>query len=239
MTAPATAITLPEVRLPAAFISEFAMDGRTPMRALSDEMIVAGARELSRHFHSMLELGSGGDYYKAMLAGIMPVSTSNIVPGAADHVLDMTALALPDASQPLLMSAFAIEHFFEVDRSISEAARVLQPGGAYFLVAPFLYYYHAAPDDYFRFTGSALRALADKHGLVTESTVSLGDRWLMFAEFLHEKAVLGSSHGPLARFAMRMLALPMLAFSVLRGRPDSRFAMGYAVLLRKPLEDRG
>jgi SAM-dependent methyltransferase len=148
----------------------------------------------------------------------------------------MTALDLPDSSVPLLMSAFAIEHFFEVDRSIAEAARVLQPGGAYFLVAPFLYYYHAAPDDYFRFTAPALKALGEKHGLVAESSVPLGDRWLMFAEFLHEKAILGSRHGGGVRFMMRMLALPMLAFSVLRGQADSRFAMGYAVLLRKPWE---
>jgi SAM-dependent methyltransferase len=171
-----------------------------------------------------------------MLAEIMPVQTSNLVEGAADRVLDMTALDLPDASVPLLMSAFAIEHFFEVDRSMAEAARVLQPGGAYFLIAPFLYYYHAAPDDYFRFTAPALKAMGEKHGLAAESTVTLGDRWLMFAEFLHEKEVLGSRHGRFGCLMLRLLALPMLAYSVLRGRPDSRFAMGYAVLLRKPAE---
>lgn len=235
MTTPYPPIALPQVRLPANFIIEFAFDGRTPMRALSDKMIVAGAKELSYQFPSMLELGSGGNYYKMMLKDILPVTTSNIICGA-DKVLDMTALALPDASQPLLMSAFAIEHFFDIDQSISEAARVLQPGGVYFLIAPFLYYYHAAPDDYFRFTGSALRALGEKHGLITESVVSLGDRWLMFAEFLHEKSVLGSKYNWLNRAALRLLALPMLAFSVLRGKHDNRFAMGYAVILRKPME---
>ena len=145
----------------------------------------------------------------------------------------MTDLALPASSQGLLMSAFAIEHFFEIEKSFSEASRVLREGGVYFLIAPFLYYYHAAPDDYFRFTNSALKALAKKHGLDVESEVALGDRWLMMCEFMHEKVVLGSRYGTVARLCFRLAALPMLLVSLLRGKSDPRFAMGFAVALRK------
>lgn len=215
-----------------SYLWEFMRDGRTPMRALSDQAILLYAHRLSQSVSEVVELGSAGDYYKRRLAGILPVRTSNIVDGY-DLKLDMTNLEFPSESVEALMSFYAIEHVVDYEASFREAHRILNYGGYYLLIAPFIYYYHAAPDDYFRFTSSALKVLADKHCFKVVDLQPLGDRGLLFAEFLHEKAIMGSRRSVLGRLLLRILAMPFLARSILRGRHDTRFAMGYACLFQK------
>ena len=223
---------VPPIRLSWRFALEFLADGRTPQRALADAAIVAFARAIQGEVSEMIELGAGGFFYRDMLRGIVPVKTSNMFAGF-DLVIDMTSIALPDQSVEAFLSCFAFEHVFEFERSFSEVARTLKPGGYYLLVVPFLYFYHAAPDDYFRYTQSALVRLSEKHGLDVVHYVPLGDRPLLFAEFFHEKIVLGSKYGWLARTLLRLLALPFLVVTIARNHPDPRFAGGHALLLRR------
>lgn len=214
--------------LPRSFLREFLLDGRTPARAMTDEAMrtllpaLEGAGRI-------IELGAGGDYYKAYASPGQAYLTSNLVPGG-DLVLDMTRLDLADDSIEALVSVFALEHVYDYAQSIREQCRVLAPGGRMLLVVPFLYYYHAAPDDYFRFTASALdHLLAPTEVLVRQP---IGGRWLLFAEFLHEKKVMGSQLGFAARLALRLLALPFLAAGL--REHDARHAMAFAYLCQKP-----
>ena len=59
-------------------------------------------------------------------------------------------------------------------------------------------------------------------------------RWLLFSEFLHEKVIMGSKMGFLARLALRLFALPFLAVGL--KTHDSRYAFGYAYLCEKETE---
>ncbi|PJE59825.1 MAG: hypothetical protein COU85_01635 [Candidatus Portnoybacteria bacterium CG10_big_fil_rev_8_21_14_0_10_44_7] len=52
-----------------------------------------------------------------------------------------------------------LEHIFDHCHVISEAARVLKPGGRLLGTVPFLGSVHADPDDYFRYTKSTLSRL--------------------------------------------------------------------------------
>lgn len=223
---------VPHIRLSTRYIFEFLRDGRTPMRAISDEAVDLYARSLAESVDEIIELGSAGDYYKIRLADIIPVRTSNIAEGY-DLRLDMTALDLATNSVGAIMSFYAIEHVFDYGAAFDEANRVLRVDGYYLMIAPFIYYYHAAPDDYFRFTASALRELAIKHKFEISDLRPIGDRSLMFTEFLHEKPIMGSAKSALVRFLLRLLAMPFLVYSVLKSRHDDRFPMGYVCLLRK------
>lgn len=216
--------------LPISFLWEFLRDGRTPVRAISDATMQTLLPGLGGP-GTIIELGSGGDYYKNFVPKGQRYQTSNLTPGC-DARLDMTRLDLADNSVDALVSVFALEHVYDFEAVFSEHLRVLKPGGRLLLVVPFLYYYHAAPDDFFRFSASALdRLLAPFNILVRQP---LGGRWLLFAEFLHEKLVMGSRMGFLARLALRCVALPFLAAGL--KSHDAQFASGFAYLCEKRSE---
>jgi SAM-dependent methyltransferase len=213
--------------LPWSFLWEFLLDGRTPARAMSDAAMRALLPAVGGP-GQIIELGAAGDYYRNFVPPGQRYLTSNLAPGC-DVQLDMTRLELDDNSVDALVSVFALEHLYDFDAVFAEQQRVLKPGGRLLLVAPFLYYYHAAPDDFFRFSASALdRLLAPLDVLVRQP---LGGRWLLFAEFLHEKVIMGSRMGFFARLALRFVALPFLAAGL--NAHDSRYAFGFAYLCEK------
>ena len=209
------------------FLWEFVRDGRTPARAMTDEVMKAMLPALEGS-GVIIELGAGGDYYKSFVREGQQYMTSNLVTGS-DIVLDMTNLDLPSESVDALVSVFALEHLFDFKSVFDEQYRVLRPGGRLLLVVPFMYYYHAAPDDYFRFSESSLDQLLTPYNILRRQP--LGGRWLLFAELLHEKVVMGSTRNCLARFALRILALPFLAFSLKQHNP--KYAVGFAYLCEK------
>jgi SAM-dependent methyltransferase len=49
-----------------------------------------------------------------------------------------------------------LEHVFNFQNIINESFRILKPGGKFIGATPFLFNIHGSPDDYFRYTGSAL-----------------------------------------------------------------------------------
>jgi len=213
--------------LPIRFLMEFIADGRTPARAMTDETMrnflpaLEGANRI-------IELGAAGNYYKNFAANRENYVTSNLGEGC-DIKLDMTNLDLPDDSVDALVSVFALEHVYDFPSVFQEQYRVLKPGGRILLAVPFLYYYHAAPDDFFRFTESALDKLLDP--LTILSKQAIGNRWLLFSELLHEKVVMGSKRKPLGRLILRMIALPFLARAL--NRHDPQYALGFVYLCEK------
>lgn len=216
--------------LPSSFLWEFLRDGRTPARAMSDVAMQALLPGICGP-GTIIELGAGGDYYKNFVVAGQRYMTSNLAVGC-DVRLDMTKLDLANDSVDALVSVFALEHVYDFEAVFAEQQRVLKPGGRLLLIVPFLYYYHAAPDDFFRFSASALdRLLAPVDVLVRQP---LGSRWLLFAEFLHEKVVMGSRMGFLARLVLRCVALPFLAAGL--KAHDARFAFGFAYLCEKRSE---
>lgn len=213
--------------LPISFLWEFLVDGRTPARAMTDQAM----RELLPALEgagTIIELGAGGDYYKRFAQPQQRYLTSNLVPGC-DMVLDMTRLDLADNSVEALVSVFALEHLYNFDAAFKEQYRVLVPGGRMLLIVPFMYYYHDAPDDFFRFSESALENLLASFEVLVRQPI--GGRWLLFAEILHEKKILGSELGFCARLVRRCLALPFLMRAL--KQHDARYALGFAYLCEK------
>lgn len=211
---------IPAPVLPRSFLWEFLMDGRTPARAMTDVAMQALLPAIGGQ-GKIIELGAGGDYYKRFVPPDREYQTSNLdLNAGCDLQLDMTRMDLADNSTDALVSVFALEHLYDFEAVFAEQLRVLKPGGRLLLVVPFMYYYHAAPDDYFRFTTSALDRLVKP--LSVKVSQPLGGRWLLFSEFLHEKVIMGSKMGFLARLALSLVALPFLAVGL--KAHDSRYA---------------
>lgn len=79
-------------------------------------------------------------------------------------IADATKLPFEDASVARIVSDNVLEHVELPEAAVSEAARVLLPGGYFYVSTPFLYPFHSSPHDYTRWTGLGLKSLLSRHG---------------------------------------------------------------------------
>mgnify|MGYP001567028094 FL=1 len=107
----------------------------------------------------IVNLGSGSKRIRYD-SGILNL---DVVPVAeVDVVADMAELPFGDGTLDMVISECALEHVPKAPQAITEIARVVRPGGFLYVVVPFLYPFHEAPNDYFRWTKSGLiAALSD------------------------------------------------------------------------------
>jgi len=92
----------------------------------------------------------------------------------ADVVYEGDRFPFEDASFDTVMSVQVLEHTPDPGALVREMARVLRPGGALILLAPFSFRLHEEPHDYFRFSPHGLRVLCDAAGLRIEETRRVG-----------------------------------------------------------------
>lgn len=209
---------------------EFLRDGETPGRVIND----AGVRVLMLYLEgpgTIFELGGAGDYYRAFARAGQSYEVTNLEQ-PCDRVVDMTAMCFEDDSVDAFMSMFALEHIYDFQAVIAECFRCLKPGGRLLLAVPFMYYYHAAPDDFFRFTHSALDRMLERFNILKR--ISFGNRELLVSQFYHEKKVLGSRNPWWLRTALRVVFLPFLVRGLAGNQHDPTFAITQLYLCEKP-----
>lgn len=93
----------------------------------------------------------------------------------ADIQADLNAsLPIENEKYDTAVLISVLEHLSEPQNALNEIARILKPGGCLLLTTVWVYPYHEAPSDYFRYNDTALRYLLNKAGLETEKVLSLG-----------------------------------------------------------------
>lgn len=115
---------------------------------------------------------------------------------------------------------YVLEHVYNYGLAISEAARVLKPGGRLIGVAPQIERFHPDPDDYFRFTTSGLRRALEDAGFreVSLKLLGLGP----FTAGAHAAASATRLRLP---FALTAFALDQIASTVFRKRWQETYAL--------------
>jgi len=116
-----------------------------------------------------VDLGSGGSSnFELMLhAADARVLKVDLWPEAGPDLVANLESPLPLASASVdgVMLLSVLEHMYDYEQVLCEIGRVLRPGGLLVMSTPFLFLVHTAwrgdlfTDDYFRWTGSALRKL--------------------------------------------------------------------------------
>ncbi len=125
----------------------------------------------------ILNLGSGTSDFGENVVNV------DVAPFAGVRVVaDAENLPFLDASADMVISESMLEHVRRPEAAIAEMRRVLKPGGYVYIEMPFMFPFHASPNDYTRFTIEGLRdrfagfdalAAGARAGPVTALTVQL------------------------------------------------------------------
>lgn len=158
--------------------------------------------------------------------------------GAADLTWDGRHVDLPDNTVDCALATEVLEHCPDPGLVLSEARRLLKPGGLLFLSVPFLWPLHDAPNDEYRLTPFALHRMLHTAGYVDISLKALGG-WDASLAQLIGLWVRRRPMSKLRRNVLSKLALPVVRFLANRDAPPEEFAdncmvTGLSGTARKP-----
>jgi SAM-dependent methyltransferase len=94
---------------------------------------------------------------------------------AVNVFCDAGALPFYSGSFSAVLCTEVLEHLPKPARTLSEAFRVLAPGGYLVLTTPFMYHAHQRPYDFFRYTAAGLQVLLGEAGFVDIQIRRSGD----------------------------------------------------------------
>ena len=115
--------------------------GQKPRRTIT-ELYGKNARE-----KILLNVGSGITRVHPDVVNLDMFPFTNV-----DIVADAATLPFKDNSVDMLISESTIEHTPNPEQVIREICRVVKPGGFVYISIPFLFPFHASPNDYTRLT---------------------------------------------------------------------------------------
>lgn len=113
-------------------------------------------------------------HYHTLIKGTHEFVTANIDP-KADLVFDAEKpWPVESASFEGVLLMNIIEHLYDTRTTLAEARRVLVPGGTFVGTSPFMFNVHPSPDDFGRYTKSALLRMFAEAGFTDVRITELG-----------------------------------------------------------------
>lgn len=131
----------------------------------------------------LLNIGAGVHRYRDDLINL------DIFPyQGVDVVADATALPIPDKTCDAILCEFLLEHVPDPAKVVSEILRVLKPGGKAYIAIPFVYPFHASPNDFHRWSIEGLRKLL-KDGTIEDINTRSGPTSALTAQLVTWSAI--------------------------------------------------
>lgn len=144
-----------------------------PSRYRLRKFVAKAAAEGAGQEFRVLDAGAGKAPYRALFkhvtyetADFAQLPNKKYTP--LDHVCDLTAIPVPDATYDLVLCTQVMEHLPEPLAVLREFHRILKPGGKAFLSAPLFYAEHEVPYDFHRYTQFAWKRMAAEAGFTIE-----------------------------------------------------------------------
>lgn len=178
--------------------------------------------------------GSVYSGYQEIIGGDHTITTANIDPeSGCDLVFNIEKeFPIESNSYDNVISLNVFEHVFNFKNVFKESRRVLKSGGIFICSTPFMFHIHGSPDDYFRYTKSALIKILRENGFKEIKIEELG--FGVFS-FIFQTIELGIPFTPLKYVLKRgsvFLDTILLFFKKYRQLRE-RIPLGYFIVARK------
>lgn len=188
--------------------------------------------------HVILNIGSGASQLKQRndIINIDLFAFNHV-----DIVSDACDLPIENNKADIILNIAMLEHSKNPKSVVNEMYRVLKPGGKVFIYIPFIVPFHAAPNDYFRWTENGAKELFSLFACVntfmgagpTSALLWVLEQWLaLFFSFGNRKL-----HDLLLLFLL-FLFFPLKYMDIILNRyPFSGvIASGFGIIAQKDLE---
>lgn len=188
-------------------------------------------------------LDLGGDKnseYLRFIGGNFETTSVNMSEDARPDIFHDLEKPLPlsDASYDHVLLINVLEHIFEYQALLSEACRVVRPGGSIVIVVPYLFPVHPSPDDFHRLTKTALERALQKAGFADSRITALGSG-VFAAQYLLLDRLLPKPLRAVSfftwRYVVRALDTLLVQIANLLGKHylPEEYALGYCAVARK------
>jgi SAM-dependent methyltransferase len=136
----------------------------------------------------VIDIGCGSSKYKSIILGFRGVKSFTGIDFIKDTGVDIVAdlnspFPIKDNSYDSAICISVLEHLLEPKEALKEMNRILKPEGSILLATPWIFPYHAVPDDYFRFSRKALEYLAAESGFRVVYAASSGGKLRIISTF--------------------------------------------------------
>jgi len=165
-------------------LTRLALNRLTLSRALAESVLTHLVDSVMREHHISLACIAGGGKTnigsESVLIHALESSGKCLVVNlraswCPDVIADLSvAWPFKEAVFDLIVSTWVLEHVNNPEPFFREAFRLLKPGGAIVYAVPFLYHKHGSPEDYWRFTDTALLSLAHAASFQHVATYKVG-----------------------------------------------------------------
>ncbi|MFK5913743.1 MAG: class I SAM-dependent methyltransferase [Woeseiaceae bacterium] len=127
---------------------------------------------------TVLDVGCGEKPYKDLFEDCEYIGLNHSDENADPDILgDATDLPVDTESIDIVFTTQVIEHVPEPQKMMNECFRVLKPGGALILSAPFYWPIHEEPYDFYRYTQYGLEYMLKTAGFKSWEIKSDGGDW--------------------------------------------------------------
>jgi SAM-dependent methyltransferase len=188
--------------------------------------------------HLVVNLGAGTESLHPQMINVDFVAFPHV-----DIVADFAEpLPIRSGSTDAVVSISVFEHLEKASFVVDEVARILKPGGTFYLATPFQYPYHGAPNDFTRWTLNGLGLLLGDQFEIVKTGSRGGPMGVVILALAHAVAQLGCfGFGrlySLLNFAMLGLLSPLKLLDLLFERLpfQTMLCTGYFVTARKKFD---
>jgi len=177
--------------------------------------------------------GSKKSGYHELIKGSHAITTANINKDfGCDIIFDMQEdFPLADEAYDAVICFSVFEHVFNFSKGFSETNRVLKKGGRFIFAVPFMYQVHGSPDDYFRYTKSAIKELLKNNNFSEFNIEELG-----FGLASLNFQIMGGFFPAFMRSALSKICVgfdKLLSLSSKYRKFSKRIPLGYFVVAQK------
>lgn len=131
----------------------------------------------------LLDIGCGLKPFRPLFAPYVDEHVGVDHPDSPHALSSVDVLAtayeipLPDGSFDTVLMSEVLEHLEEPQAALSEAFRLLAPGGKLILTTPFIWVLHEEPRDFYRYSPYGLRYLLSGAGFDVVDVIPVGGQW--------------------------------------------------------------